>query len=55
MLFRSEGIETADELELARSVGCDYGQGYFIGKPVRAEAFGVLVASWLLQNEPATD
>lgn len=51
----AEGIETADELELARSVGCDYGQGYFIGKPVRAEAFGVLVASWLIQNEPATD
>lgn len=46
----AEGIETADELELARSVGCDYGQGYFIGRPVRAEAFGVLVASWMLQG-----
>lgn len=46
----AEGIETAEELELARSVGCDFGQGYFIGRPVRAEAFGVLVASWLVQN-----
>ena len=43
-----EGIETAAELQLAREVGCDYAQGYHIGKPVRAEAFGVLVASWSL-------
>ena len=44
----AEGIETAAELQLARDVGCDYAQGYHIGKPVRAEAFGVLVASWSL-------
>lgn len=44
----AEGIETAAELQLAREVGCDYAQGYHIGKPVRAEAFGVLVASWSL-------
>jgi len=42
----AEGVETADEIELARVVGCDYAQGYFIGRPVRAEALGVLVASW---------
>ena len=34
--------------EFLRKHGCDYAQGYHIGKPVRAEAFGVLVASWSL-------
>lgn len=42
----AEGVETFEEIELARSVGCDYAQGYFIGRPVRAEALGVLVAAW---------
>lgn len=42
----AEGIETADEMAMCREVGCDLVQGYFIGRPVRPEAFGVLVASW---------
>lgn len=42
----AEGIETEDELTLARDVGCDLAQGFYIGRPVRAEAFGILVASW---------
>lgn len=42
----AEGVETEDELVLARDVGCDLAQGYYIGRPVRAEAFGILVASW---------
>lgn len=42
----AEGIETADEMTMCREVGCDLVQGYFIGRPVRPEAFGVLVASW---------
>ena len=29
----AEGIETADELSVVRSLGIDYGQGYFWGKP----------------------
>ena len=29
----AEGIETAAELEVVRSLGVDYGQGYFWGKP----------------------
>jgi diguanylate cyclase (GGDEF)-like protein len=30
----SEGIETAEALEIITSMGCDYGQGYFIAKPI---------------------
>ncbi|MFZ4719497.1 MAG: EAL domain-containing protein [Ilumatobacteraceae bacterium] len=42
----AEGVETADEVELARQVGCDLAQGYHIGRPVRPEALGVLVVTW---------
>lgn len=45
----AEGIETEDELVLARDVGCDLAQGFYIGRPVRAEAFGILVASWTVR------
>ena len=29
----AEGIETAEDLEVVRSLGIEYGQGYFWGKP----------------------
>ncbi len=32
----AEGIETAEELRVLRDVGVDYGQGYFLGRPVSA-------------------
>ncbi len=44
----AEGVETTEELNMARGVGCDLAQGYLIGRPVRAESFGVLVAAWNL-------
>ncbi|RJQ83509.1 sensor domain-containing protein [Amycolatopsis panacis] len=37
----AEGVETADELELLRELGCDQAQGYHLGRPVSArEMFG---------------
>jgi diguanylate cyclase (GGDEF)-like protein/PAS domain S-box-containing protein len=37
----AEGVETEAQLEFLRREGCDYIQGYFIGRPVpAAEAFG---------------
>jgi EAL domain-containing protein (putative c-di-GMP-specific phosphodiesterase class I) len=38
----AEGVETREQLEILRSLGCQYGQGYFFSKPVDirgAEAF----------------
>ena len=34
----AEGIETAAQLEMLKIFGCDFGQGYFFGKPMSAEA-----------------
>lgn len=31
----AEGIETEETVKLLRHIGCDYGQGYFLGRPAR--------------------
>ena len=36
----AEGIETEAERALLTQWGCDYGQGWHFGRPMRAEAFG---------------
>jgi diguanylate cyclase (GGDEF) domain len=33
----AEGIETENQLELLRNLGCDYGQGYLLAKPMPSE------------------
>lgn len=33
----AEGIETEDQLQLLRNLGCDYGQGYLLSKPLPKE------------------
>ena len=35
----AEGIEDAQTLDMLRSLGCDYAQGYFISKPVSPSEF----------------
>jgi EAL domain-containing protein (putative c-di-GMP-specific phosphodiesterase class I) len=40
----AEGIEDQATLDVLRSLGCDYAQGYFISKPIRSLAFFELVA-----------
>jgi EAL domain-containing protein (putative c-di-GMP-specific phosphodiesterase class I) len=32
----AEGVETADQADLLRSIGCDTGQGWHFGKPAPA-------------------
>ncbi len=39
----AEGVETANQLDQVRAIGCDAVQGYFTGYPVDAEEFGRLL------------
>ena len=45
----AEGIETQEQRDLLEGLGCDYGQGYLLGRPMSAEAFD------LLFTPPSTD
>ena len=33
----AEGIETPEELQALRELGCEYGQGYLLGRPAPAD------------------
>jgi EAL domain-containing protein (putative c-di-GMP-specific phosphodiesterase class I) len=41
----AEGIETPQQLAQLRSLGCEYGQGYFFSKPVVPESAAALLRS----------
>ncbi len=32
----AEGIETEEQKQLLLEIGCDYGQGFYLGKPTTA-------------------
>ena len=34
-----EGVETRENEELIRTLGCDFGQGYYYSKPIDTDAF----------------
>lgn len=40
----SEGVESADQVDVLKGIGCDYIQGYVWGKPMPPEEAGKLVA-----------
>ena len=44
----AEGVETREQVELLRNIGCDQVQGYYYAKPMLAEDFFKLLKS---QNE----
>jgi len=35
----AEGVETEEQVEVLRSIGCDTVQGYYYAKPMPAEEF----------------
>jgi EAL domain-containing protein (putative c-di-GMP-specific phosphodiesterase class I) len=41
----AEGVETAEHLAILRSLGCEYGQGYYFAKPLAPDEVGTLLAS----------
>ena len=38
-VFEAEGVETEEDEILIRSLGCDYGQGYYYSKPMPVAEF----------------
>jgi EAL domain-containing protein (putative c-di-GMP-specific phosphodiesterase class I) len=42
----AEGIETEEQLEYLRSLGCTYGQGYYFSRPLSADHASALIANW---------
>ena len=45
MRVTAEGIETDSQLETLRTLGCEYGQGYYFAKPIDGEMFTKLLQS----------
>jgi diguanylate cyclase (GGDEF)-like protein len=48
----AEGIETEQQLEKLRELGCEFGQGFYFSKPVPAEAADKLVRAAASGTEP---
>ena len=43
----AEGVETADQLDELRSLGCTQAQGFYLGRPASADAVGDMLRSTL--------
>ncbi len=41
----AEGIETEQQYLLLKAMGCDYGQGYYVSRPLQLQQFNNLLAS----------
>ena len=41
----AEGVETAEDAAYLRSIGCEYGQGFYYGEPMSPKEVGTLLAA----------
>jgi EAL domain-containing protein (putative c-di-GMP-specific phosphodiesterase class I) len=39
----AEGVETVEQMEILKQLGCEYGQGYLFSPPLTAEAAELLI------------
>jgi len=44
----AEGVESKEDFDFLRSIGCEYAQGYFMNKPMNVESFEQLLEQWSL-------
>ena len=49
----AEGIETGEQLAQLQALGCEFGQGYLLSRPVDAERAGIFVADHHATLAPA--
>ena len=49
----AEGVETKEQMELLKKLGCDIIQGYYFSKPLPPEEFGALIEKELKEAEYA--
>lgn len=47
----AEGIETSEHLQILEGLNCDFGQGYFLSKPLDAATATQLIASYFPANQ----
>jgi EAL domain-containing protein (putative c-di-GMP-specific phosphodiesterase class I) len=46
MKTTAEGVETKEQLDSLRTLGCTNAQGYYLSRPVRAADAAALIAGW---------
>ena len=47
----AEGIETREQRDILRDIGCDYGQGYYFSRPIIKREFEL----FLINNNSANE
>lgn len=49
----AEGVETTEQLEIIRELGCDKAQGYHFGRPMTGERLWARARAWAREGSPA--